>query len=203
MADTHASHVKDKDIYWRRKRVWLPTSSHGWSGTALTSAHTGAPAHTEISTFGFGGLKFDAEGEEFSFLWNLPADADVNQKIYFRLFYTTGSSTATDTFTWKMYYNACTTTTGTIQVGETAISNQLPVDTYGAAAANYLRKTGWGSLNAGTLSNGSMVTLRVEMDASDATLASEYAYLFGIEAEYTPKKTVGPGMTRPGASNSG
>lgn len=204
MADTHASQIQDKDIYWRRKRKWLPFVPHGFSATSMVGLHTGAPAQTEVSTFGFCGLLFDAEGEEACIYWNLPADVDVAHNIYFRIHYSSKSSTSTDETTWLMFYSACVIDGGIIESATTELDTAIPADVYTAAAAYYLRKTAWGHIDGGTIEPCSFLILRVECHDSDAALASsEEAYLFGVDAEYTPIKTVGPGASRPGASNVG
>ena len=187
--------IRDKNIEWERKRARIdPLVGLGWTtaGTVPVGLHTGAPVFAEIGTLGFGAVKFEAAGDEWVNVWGLPADVDVNHPVYFRVLYSSESSTAADTMTFILTYKAVAEGEA-LAAADTALNTTIAVDTYGGAAAKTLAKTGWGVVNGGVLSEGDTLVLETEIDATDATIGSEYVYLVGLEVEYTPKRTAGTG----------
>ena len=191
--------IRDRNIEWKRKRVFLhPLQGGGWnagSGAAtIVGLHTGDPVFAELSTFGFGAVRFEAEGDEWVQLWQLPKDVDVDKPIYFRVVWSSESTTAADKATFILTYKAVADGE-TLAAANTALDTPIPQDTWGATSAFTVARTDWGKINGGTLSEGDLLVLETEIDSTDVTIGSEYIYFLGLEVEYTPKKTFGPGMT--------
>ena len=187
-------HQHDYDVE-KYKHVYIPLQQQGWYAIAnasdqadiavedaVASAGSGNPSFGEISTFGFTGLHIDAAGDDISLLWPVPFDCDVKSAIDFRVWWSSGSSTTTDTFTWKILYGEFTADGEVLAAPATALSTAIAADTL--VGANYIQATAWGTLNGGTLTNGNMIGLTVELDAADATLGSEATYGYILEIRY-------------------
>ncbi len=190
--------IRDRNIEWERKRVQIdPLVGMGWTtaGTVPVGLHTGAPVFAEIGTLGFGAVKFEGEGDEWCNLWALPADVDVDQPLYLRVVYSSGSSTAADTMTFIVTYKAFAEGEA-FAAADTALNTAIAADTYGGAAANTVAKTAWGKINGAVLSEGDILLIETEIHATDATIASEFVYLVGLEVEYSPKRTAGTGNSQ-------
>lgn len=189
--------IRDRNIEWKTKRLFLPVPGIGETATGLVGRHTGAPVTAEISTLGYGAVQFDTAGDEFVHVLPLPRDVDVDQPIYFRIYWTTDSTTAADTATFILTY-ADIAAGEALTAADTALSTAIAVDTYGSASADVLAITEWGKLNGKTLTAGDLLILETEIDATDATIGSEYIYYFGLEMEYTPAETKGVGSVQEG-----
>ena len=189
--------IRDRNIDWKRKRIHLePLTGMGWTtaGTVPVGLHTGAPVFAELSTFGFGAVKFEAAGDEWVQLWQLPKDCDVSKPIRFRVVWSTESTTAADKATFKLTYKAVADGEA-LAAANTALDTTIAQDTWGATAAYTIARTAWGQIAADTLSEGDLLVLETEIDATDVDIANEYIYFLGLEIEYTPKKTKGTGIT--------
>lgn len=185
--------IRDKNIEWKRKRLHIdPLVGLGWTtaGTVPVGLHTGAPVFAELGSLGFGAVKFEATGDEWVNTFQLPKDVDVSKPVYMRVLWTTDSTTSTDDATFIVTYKA-------IGLGEalasadTALNTPIAEDRYGSGTAQVLAATPWGKINGGVLSAGDYLVVETEIDATDATIGSEFIYFLGLEVEYTPKKTVG------------
>jgi len=187
-------HVHRYDVE-KYKHVYLPLQQQGWEAIAnasdqadiaaedaIHSVGAGNPSFGEVSTFGLTGLHMDAAGDDIGLVWPIPFDCDVKSKIEFRVWWSSASSTTTDTFTWKVLYTEITPDAEALAAGATDLNTAIAADTL--LGANYLQKTAWGILNGGTLTNDRVLALLVELDATTATLGSEATYGYILEIRY-------------------
>lgn len=183
----------DKQIEWRPGRVHIPIANFtGILGAAGVSvgANTGAAVQQEISTFGVVSILMDTAGDVIDTNWSLPYDLDINKNIYFRVHWTSGSSTTADTITWKVFYTPIVPDSTTIAAGATALDTVIAQDT--VIGAYTWQATSWGILKAGTLAvNVEKLMLQVELDAFAAGL-TEDKFPLELEIAYSPKRLRGP-----------
>lgn len=188
--------IRDRNIEWKSKRLFLPSPGIGWDATGLVGRHTGAPVTGELSTLGYGAVTFDAAGDEFVQMIPLPRDLDVEHPVYFRVYWTTDGATAADTAEFILTF-ADIAAGEEFTAADTALDTAIATDTYGTATALILAKTAWGKVNASTFTAGDMLVLETELNATDIDVAStELVFFLGLEMEYTPEATVGGGPTQ-------
>lgn len=141
-------------------------------------------------------LHFESVGANVYHTMRLPSYFDITHPIGVTLEWATASSTDADSVTWLVRYaeteigEAIPTALTSYSALNTAISAQS-VDTL---AANVLRETSRGVINATTLSKGSRISFNIEMDA--ATDPTDAAYLGALILDYMPKWMDGPGANR-------
>lgn len=192
--------ISDKNIQWKRKKLFVGQREMcrehlGDEATNMRSVAAGNPLEVEIAALGVSGLRMDNAGEEASFLVMLPYDIDPRSEIGVTVHWTTKSSEADDTLTWKVSYNALkanavVTAVGSASALDTTIEADNVVAQYG------WHKTSRGVINADTLSilsdDPEQVGLQffVELDGvSGITIATEYGILIGVELDYYPAMT--------------
>ena len=187
--------IRDRNVEWKSKRIFLPTVGVGETATGLVGRHTGAPVTAELGALGYGCVRFELASDEYVHVLPLPRDLDVEHPIYFRIYWTTDGSTAADTAQFILTY-ADIAAGEELTAADTALSTAIATDTFGSTTALTLAITEWGKLNGSTLTKGDILILETEINATDVTIASEYIYYLGLEIEYTPEATVGGGPTQ-------
>ena len=188
--------IRDRNVEWKSKRLFIPVVGTGWDATGLVGRHSGAPTTGELGALGYGAVRFDGAGDEFVQILPLPRDVDVEHPIYFRVYWTTDSTTSADTIDFILTY-ADIAADEELTAADTALSTAIAQDTYGTTTALTLKTTAWGKLNGSTLTKGDFLILETEMDATDIDVgSSEIVYFLGLEMEYTPEATVGGGPTQ-------
>ena len=196
-------HARDQQIDWRRKRVFLePLQGMGWTtgGTVPVGLHTGDPVFAEISTYGFGAVKFEGVGDMWVQTWQLPYDLDTEHPVYVSVLWTTESTTTGDTAEFIVLYqrlavgSALATAATALDTTIKAANGNL-ADEYGTSTALTITKTEAGKIDGGTFTDGDFVVFNTEINATDVTIASEFIYLLGLEIVYTPKMCTGIGKT--------
>lgn len=182
----------DYGVEWRPGRIYIPVPAFtGIIGAAGVSvgANTGAAVQQEISTFGIVSILMDTAGDVIDHNMQLPHDVDINKHIYFRVHWTSGSSTTADTIDWKVFYKAIVPDSTTIAAASTALDTVIAQDT--VIGAYTWQTTAWGVLKGGTLAvNVEALMLQVEMDAFAAGL-TEDKFPLGLEMMYSPKRLRG------------
>ena len=48
--------IRDRNIEWKSKRIFLPTVGVGEDATGLVGRHTGAPTTGELGALGYGSI---------------------------------------------------------------------------------------------------------------------------------------------------
>ena len=151
---------------------------------AIISAGAGNPSFGEITDSGLCGLKVDAAGDDVAVLWPIPYDCDVKSPIEFAVQWSSDQTTLTDTFTWKILYTELTVNTTAIDIAATALSTAIAADT-NVAGVHAIQQSPYGILDGGTLTNGRVLNLRVEIQAvSGATLGSDIVAAYNLVIRY-------------------
>jgi len=153
-------------------------------GDLMISAGAGNPSMGEVTDSGICGLLIDAAGDMVTLMWPVPYDCDVKSDIDFAVLWSSDQTTTTDTFTWKVLYKELTLDSTGVDVPSTAISTAIAADT-NIGTANAIQRTPWGVLNGGTLTNGNILLLQVELDAVvGASLGSDLVYGYYLAVRY-------------------
>jgi hypothetical protein len=189
--------IRDRNIEWKKKRLFIPvTEFSGLGHSAFLGA--GDVVLAELSTLGIGAARLEDLTDKILHAMNLPHDVDVTQPIYARVHWTSDSAAAEDTATMKVQYKAIADQEA-LAAPDTALDTVIAADTLGGQL--YLCKSPWGTINANKIAKDDLVVFEVSCSATDATIASEYIYVLGLELEYSPAKTAGNGMGREGVAN--
>ena len=193
--------ITDRNMAWKRKRetIWA-VNSPGFSANTPVGVHSGAPVWTEVSTLGFAGMIIDAAGDEYVHYYPLPADCDVDQPIYMRILYTTIGQTAADTQDWIITYIPVAHGE-VLAAATTALNTIIANDDAGATTLNFLI-TAWGFINASVLTEGDVLIIEVECNATGVDVGdSEDVLYLGMEVEYSPRKMWGTEVLPEAKSN--
>jgi hypothetical protein len=151
---------------------------------AVVSAGAGNASVGEITDSGVCGLKIDAAGDLVVIMWPIPYDCDVKSDVDFAVQWSSDQATLTDTFTWKVLYKEITVDTTAIDIPATALDTTITADT-NVAGVHALQQTPYGTINGGTLTNGRVLLVHVELDAvSGATLGSDIVAAYNLVIRY-------------------
>ena len=168
------------------KIEYLPLQRQGWYAianasdqadiavnAAVISAGAGNASFGELTDSGVVGLKIDTAGDLITLMWPIPYDCDVQSAVNFAVQWCSNQTTTTDTFTWKILYTELTLNETAIDTPATALSTAIAADA-NVAGVYAIQQTPWGVLGGGTLTNGNVMLLHVELDAVvGATLGSD------------------------------
>ena len=151
---------------------------------SVIAAGAGNASFGEVTDSGLCGLSIDDAGDMVGVMWPIPYDCDVKSKIEFAVQWSSDQTTTTDTFTWKILYTEATVDTTAIDIPATVLSTAIAADA-NVAGVHALQQTPYGILNGGTLTNGRVLLLSVELDAvSGATLGSDVVHGFNLVIRY-------------------
>ena len=189
-------HTHSYDIE-KYKIEYLPLQAQGWYAIAnasdqadiavedaVISAGAGNPSFGEITDSGVTGLKIDAAGDLVVLTWPIPYDCDVRSDIEFSVGWASDQATTTDTFTWKVLYKELTVNTTAIDIPATALDTAIAADA-NVAGVHALQESPYGIINGGTLTNGRVLLLHVELDAvSGASLGSDIVAAYYLKIRY-------------------
>ncbi len=133
-----------------------------------------------VNSLGFPGWKMNTAGERVRRLCQI-ADVNTAAPVFARVIWTSGSSTAADTITWKVAVK--------VQSAGSALSATVSdtlslADTATASAYDY-QVTVADDFAAGVIDNMDTFMLEVEMDAKAGGL-TEDIYFLGVELLYVP-----------------
>ena len=151
----------------------------------LRSSGAGNPSYGYVTDSGIVGLRIDQAGDDVRFIWPIPWDCDVKSPINFAVMWSSDQTTTTDTFTWKVLYTDMTVDATTIDgAPATALSTAIAAD-YNVGTAWALQQTPWGVINGGTLTNGHVLKMLVECDAtSGGSLGSDEVLAYFLVIRY-------------------
>jgi len=193
--------IKDRNIDYKYRIETIHASAMTSMGNLVGTEDgdadfihpAGSNADALLTTFGSAGLvgwKMTTAGRLVRHLLYSPTYMDWENDIFFRVIWTSGSSTTADTIDWKVLLGR--TGSDTAPTGA-AVPLGPPIARDTVAAANVVQYTRWGTLIASTLvpDDTNFITVDVEMDAFAAGL-SEDKGLLGVQIAYIPKLTDGP-----------
>lgn len=146
----------------------------------LNSGHTDAIAVGEINSLKLNSYKLNTNGNLVRAITQIP-DVNTAAPVFARVVWTSGSSTAADTISWKVAVK--------VQTADAALTVSSPTtvtlsDT-ALGTAYCLQRTPSGTFAAGVIDNMDIFVLQVEMHAKAAGL-SEDIFFLGVELLYVP-----------------
>lgn len=195
--------IHDRNIAWHRQVItrW----SKDFHSQALGVLSGGPPVDTftytdasdsdvvleEISTTGILGVKMNNNGDTARDLFYMPDTINFAAPLQFRIIYTTGSSTNTDSVLWKVFYKEIAAWSA-IAAGDTALDTAIVDDTVPATAFSPAFTT-WGVADLSGIGRSAtphLLSLVIEMDTK--TAISEDIYCLGYQVSYVPMLCVAP-----------
>jgi len=124
--------------------------------------------------------------EAVSLYWYQPK-FDVGSALNVRVHWSSGSTTAADTITFRVRYGLLTLDTTAAALGTTALSTAITADSP-TTTANSVMRTAAGVLNGGTVTDGQAMTFQLDASAvSGISLGagqSDNICVYGVELEY-------------------
>ena len=186
--------IYDKNIQWKRKRIYLPATSFCGGATGA-----GAPALTAIGALGIVGHLLVDAGDDVRHFWAMPYDVDVTKSIGFRVWWHSEAAAVGDRdIDLKVLYLPITPGVTALITPATALDTVIPLAQVPTGTANVIERTSRGEIAADTIANTvSAMALLVEMDAFDAAFTEVKTFL-GLEIDYAVRRThlqLGPAMT--------
>ena len=183
--------IKDRNIAWKAKRVFIPAIQFAGlleDGTSkvLTSLGAGTPVMQEVlAAAQLAGIAINAAGNEVFHFWPIPRDMDRAMPLRARIHFF-HASTDGDNPVWKVFYKG---------IGKTdtlTAANSTPDETLTLPAhvvsvnANSLEITNWIKSVSETkiAATDIALLLTVECDGLGSASANEITFM-GLELEYT------------------
>lgn len=195
--------IHDRNIAWHRQVItrWskdfhsqaVGVLSGGPPVDTLTAtdAATSTVVQEEISTTGIIGAKMNTNGDTVRDLFYMPDTINFAAPLQFRVIYTTGSSTSSDSVLWKVFYKDIAAGSA-IAAGDTALSTTIANDNVPATAFSPAFTT-WGAVNLSGIGRSAtphLLSLVIEMDTK--TAITEDIYCLGYQVSYVPMLCVAP-----------
>ena len=147
---------------------------------------------TELSSFGIPAITMSTNGHAIRLLEKL-TNVDTTQRIYFRVNWTSDSTTSADSTLWKMFYKIISPDEDAIDFSSpTALTPASVTDTVGSTTAYKVRRTDALYIPADTVNRTDHVALEFEMDTKSGLTN---AYLINVEMLYYPRPAIG--ISRP------
>lgn len=206
--------IRDFNVEWLQKKIYIPIGS--WSGTSQIKATPtglgswGAAATTQMQAGAIGnyGAMPLVAADAHNHLMMIPYDLDRRKQVRFRLLWsaTTAAQAQTFTLTYALHNlpsgalrasvgsasaTPGATATGIITAAASALDTPIPATT--STGVNLLELTDVGIINAGSAAatpltdQSYIIGIKVVITATAGT-----AVLYGIEMQYTQRKTAGP-----------
>lgn len=200
--------IRDENIEWLQKKIYIPyiswtsmsqvkatpTGLGSWGAAATTMATAGPVAN-------FGAVPLVA-ADVYNHLLMIPYDLDRTKAARFRIAWsaTAGAQAQTFTLVYGLYNHparalrasgasttpGATATASAITTPATALDTVIPATT--SSGANFLEWTDVGIINRNTLTDQAyFIGLKMTITATAGT-----AVWFGMEMQYSPRKTIGP-----------
>ena len=147
---------------------------------------------TELSTLGIPAITMSTDGHSIRLLEKF-GFVDNTQKIYFRVNWTSDSTTSADSTLWTMTYKVLSPDNDAISFASmTAMTPATVTDTVGSTTAYKIRRTDALCIPVLSVSNWDHTALEFEMTTKTGLTN---VYLINVEMLYYPKLTVG--ISRP------
>jgi len=167
-----------------RQKIFIP-ARHFTLGAAGVDIGTIDPGVTflEVGTSGATALEM-IEGEEIKGIVAIPSKCDRNNKIRFKVIFSSASTTDADDFVFTLTaVGVAPNGVDVITATPAALDTPIPATVKGAGAGNSIQAAGPGIMNGGTLADDDeFLILNLDATTADATVD-----LYGIQMEYTPK----------------
>ena len=187
--------IKDRNIdyRWRKKTIWAKEWANA-VGAATAVLDTldvgGTPVSATLNTSGVMGFSLDAAGEFVRHVMPINSDVDWDNDVWFRVLWSSGSSTPADTIDWKFLWKTVAINGALPPTVDETLGTTIAQDN--VTAANELQVTAAGKIDGGTIdTSAQVIVIDAEMEAFAAGL-SEVKLFLGVEMAYIPKFTDGP-----------
>lgn len=150
-------------------------------------------AYGALSTFGIPAITMSADNDHVRVVW-VPPSLDLTAKVYFRVHWSSGSSTAADDSVWALTFKEKTPQTNAIAFSSmTATTPATVTDTVGVATAYLHNRTDAVYIPANTLTLGQVVELNLNVNSASAATV----YFRGLEILYMPRLAQGISRSLP------
>lgn len=120
-------------------------------------------------------------------------DLNVDGEVKISVVWSTDTGSTSDTVTFIPTFSAITLESDTLTAAQshTAISAAIGADT-ASGTANTVQETPQGTINGGTLTDGDLFLINLEIDAVvSMTLGTDAMHIYGIFVEYVQKSLAG------------
>jgi len=179
--------IKDKNIGYKFAFETINAMDFGFDALSGEGFATSGCVYEEVGSTGIGGFTFALSGQVCRYVMPRPSHWDIDNDIFVRVIFATGSTIPADTLTWSVLHagqafgSSVGVPAGVLDTAITQSSNDPD--------ANALQATAGGKINAGTFTTShDFLVFDVELDAFDAGLA-ESKQMVALEFAYTPKLT--------------
>ena len=179
--------IKDKNINWTRKRVYIGCNQfNGWKASEFLGS--GAVDFEEVSTFAIGGARLELTTDQVADCRPLPVDFDIKHPLYIRVYWSSDYSSTDGTALFRIRYIGIADGEVLEAPSTMGLDTVITADTSGGSY--FLHKSSWGKINEGTFDDGDFFIMEIICTAvANITINSDYVFVHGYELEYTPKKT--------------
>lgn len=177
-------------------RVFLPAvpsvtvPSLGAGDTqVLAGQGEGNPVIDEVNSLGLCGVKIEAAGDDFQWLWDTPFNLATVAPVKVYALWSSSSTDVAEGLTWKIMYAQPTFDSGAMAVPSTVLDTVIANDMC-LGTAYVLQKTAAGLINPAKLDPAKMTQIICECDAAVGTmnLGTDVVFLHGIMIEYLRAK---------------
>jgi hypothetical protein len=198
--------IRDKNVEWLEKRVFLPWSAFSGitrvvsvvdasADPALRSLISATAKAVEVGTAtGVGGLAIGAQNDGVVGYWVF-YDLDIRKQVRFRAHFTATADSGT--VTWQVHYTPVQAGVTALGAPATALNTPIPAFTGLVATDNVWYVSDFGVINRNTLA-ATTEALLLRVRCTDATPVTGLTFL-GLEVRYTPRKMAGPERNLRGA----
>lgn len=183
--------IKDKNIEWLEKRVYLPAQAFQTYVTGA-SVSTGDPVFQEVAATGITGIQIAAAGDAISHAWMVPYDLDRGRQVRFRIWYSQTSTTPTDSVDWTLTYQQILEESTVMVLPATALDTVIPLADLSSGVASQLQASDFGVIARNTLTTTCMFLNLLVVATAIGTYSANEINLMGLEVRYTPRRTGGP-----------
>jgi len=181
--------IKDRNIAWERKRVFLP--AFNMLGVLADAAQgAGAPAFgADLAASELVGMLINQAGDEVYTMWPIPWDLDRTQPIRLRLWFTHASTDADDP-DWLVSLKAIAKQAAISDAASTPDQAVAFAATAVSTTANSLEILDWEVTTSDTWLTAldRALLIAIECNGLGSAAGDEIAF-YGLEIEYTIKAT--------------
>ena len=167
-----------------RQKDFIPIRSLllGAAGADTSMIDVGA-TYLEVGTSGIGALEM-ASGEEVKGMISIPNNWDRNNKLRFKVIFSSASTTDADVFAYTLTaVPIAPDNVDVVTATPVALDTAIASGTKGTGAGNSLQASATGIMNGGTIGDDDEFLI-LNLEAVTATTAAD---VYGISIEYTPK----------------
>jgi hypothetical protein len=183
--------IRDMNVTWLEKRVWLPVAGIALSETTTPTVFrtwvSSSSITAQVASSRVTNVVLTAQNDGLGWGMMVPYDLDITKQVRFRVHFTQTADSGTVTF--ALAYTPIIAGTTVIAVGGTALDTVIPAYTTALATDNVWLVTDFGIIKRNTLPD-TTDALTLLLTCTDATPNAGLGVL-GLEMRYTPRRTQG------------